>query len=77
MSTRDCSEANNNIEEMPDFLSPEQHQLLSERPNIRGIMDKMVLMQQKAMLEVLAGWIADKCLFRFLSRLQVRKVNPV
>lgn len=39
-------------DQCPDFLSPEQHQLLSGKPSLKGLMERVHEMKQKTFLQV-------------------------
>ena len=40
------------IDQCPDFLSLEQHQLLSGKPSLKGLMERLHEMKHKSMLQV-------------------------
>lgn len=39
-------------DQCPDFLSPEQHQLLSGKPSLKGVMDRLHETKLKMILQV-------------------------
>lgn len=56
-------------DQCPDFLSLEQHQLLSGKPSLKGLMERLHEMKQKTMLQVqkqLTAFATQQSSFEFV-----------